>query len=279
MGPDEIERSLGIGPAEHRETVIDAELVSPRKLKLITTASLILSMGAVATAAWFAGKATTVPSPIHMESEDPPALVLPDDLVRLDALVALESSIDERDQTYRVLFETSQDRLVNLENRAKQLETALSALLPLIASTMATGDTTPPAQVSTQPATTSAPATPKPPAATAAPPIAKAPENPGRTPTAARPPPPPPPRPVPVVAHPLMAPSPQNHSIDETSLPLVVIGKVESGLSFKSETEITDATGKTFRIGQSAAGLDGRILRISPDEGLIITDRRIYVIN
>jgi hypothetical protein len=52
MRYDEIERSLGVG-SEDSDRVIDAELVSPGRLRLITIASLVISMGAVGPASLF----------------------------------------------------------------------------------------------------------------------------------------------------------------------------------------------------------------------------------
>ena len=57
-----------------------------------------------------------------------------------------------------------------------------------------------------------------------------------------------------------------------------VISKQAAGIQFKGESEIMDSSGKSVRAGQTAAGLDGKVLRISPEEGLVITDQRIYVL-
>jgi len=146
MRYDEIERSLGVG-SEDSDRVIDAELVSPGRLRLITIASLVISMGAVATAAWFAAVATTRPaeqSAVHQSSQP---LV---DVVRQDAFDALHASIDDREETYKALFEANQDRVSSLEARTKQLETALAALLPLIGNAMSAIEESPRSEAATK---------------------------------------------------------------------------------------------------------------------------------
>lgn len=265
MRYDEIERSLGVG-SEDSDRVIDAELVSPGRLRLITIASLVISMGAVATAAWFAAVATTRPaeqSAVHQSSQP---LV---DVVRQDAFDALHASIDDREETYKALFEANQDRVSSLEARTKQLETARAALLPLIGNAMSAIEESPRSEAATK-TTPQKPVEKKPqvamPARQAAPQPSVA--------TIA----PPPPRPAQMVVPPI-APTPtQTSTIDETSLPMRVISKQTAGIQFKGESEIMDSSGKSVRAGQTAAGLDGKVLRISPEEGLVITDQRIYVL-
>lgn len=267
MKYDEIERSLGVGSGDS-DRVIDAELVSPARLRLITIASLVISMGAVATAAWFAAVATMKPAEqVSIQELSPP----PADVVRQDALTALHASIDERDETYKILFETSQDRVTSLEARTKQLETALAALLPLIGSAMGAIDESPRSEAATKTAPQK-PVERKPQVAAPARQTVPPPS------VATAPPPPPPPRPAQVIVPPVPATSTQVSTIDETSLPMRVISKQEVGIQFKGQGEITDSSGRSVRVGQTAAGLDGKLLRISPEEGLVITDQRIYVL-
>lgn len=263
MDYDEIERSLGVG-SQRNERVIDAEVVSPKRLKVITIASMIMSMSAVATATWFAAKETTI-EPGHATDPSVASITLLDDLVRQDAITTLELAIDERDETYKALFLASQDRIQQIEMRSRQLETALAALLPVIGSTVAMTTAASITTVAPQPVAPRTPPQALTPTATTVrpipPPVATAPV----------------PRPPQAVFTPLPAGSPQLPIVDETALPFVVISQDESGITLHSDTELKDGSGNMIRIGQQAPNIEGRILRISPEEKLVITDKRIYV--
>lgn len=277
MNGNDVERALGLD-TPHQERVIDAEVVSPKRIKRITTISMIMSMSAVAAAAWFAGSSMTQShrfEPVTIVEATP----LPDDLLRIADLEAFASTVEEREETYRVLFEGLMDRLESMENRAHNAERAIAALLPMIGAAItgaSAGEQAADAAPSTEETAAVKPAVASPRATQETRPTPPRQENVQATPIAT-------PAPVtpPVAATTLPQPVPRvqpTQPFDETALPFVVVDLDSKGIRLVSDTELLDSDGKPVGIGSVVSGLEGRLLRVSASEQLIVTDKKIYVI-